>query len=170
MRKKTKPHMGESGARGDAAPTLTTYSIRLSESERAHLARALEVKGWTATHFIRQATLEKAAHVANTSRFTTFDFDHLARWLAKLMCEPPIKIRDPLHPEAELRDVDASAYDQPDPYPTTEPLTRTDIEEVRKAVRLGGTEFLKNVLDECDRLVMHQRVDLPSPVDPAKLG
>lgn len=154
------------------APSLTTYSIRLDEAERALLTKALAVKGWTPTRFIRQATLEKAAQIDNTSRFTTFDFDDLARRLAKQLCEVEVLVGTEEYPEegpssferlkAEIRELERS-------YATTNPppFTPDDVDRLRHAVKLGGSEFLRRVLEECDRLV--RRVDeLPSPVDPTQ--
>ena len=163
----------ESKVQEQAIPeNLTTYSIRLGENERALLTKALKAKGWTETHFIRQATLEKAAHVDNTSQFIQFDFDRLARRLAKQLCEPEPKFGDERDPDYGLADVDVlrARLDFPGLYMTTEPppLTTNDVEQLRQAVHLGGAEFLRRVLDECDRLFVHQRRDLPPAIDPAQ--
>lgn len=175
--KKKSPPTRESKAQEPVIPgNLTTYSIRLGELERALLTRALKVKGWTATHFIRQATLEKAAHVDNTSQFTEFDFDRLARRLATQLCEPKPMFGDDHPDNSGLVDItglrEAIPDLPPDLYATTEPppLTTSDVERLREAVRLGGAEFLRRVLDECDRLVVHQRRDLPPPIDPAQFA
>lgn len=156
-------------------PRPTTYSIRLGEAERALLARVLEAKGWTATHFIRQATLEKAAHVDNKGRFTKFDFDGLARRLAKRLCEPEILLGDSEHPEfppSPFKGWREEGDLLPTTYATTEPppLNGSDVDELRKAVRLGGSEFLQLVLDECDRLMVRHRSDLPDAVDPSQFS
>jgi len=175
MKKKT-PHISKSKVEEPAVPgNLTTYSIRLAEPERELLSRALKAKGWTATHFIRQAALEKAAHIDNTSQFTEFDFDRLARRLAKQLCEAEPRFGNDESPESGLSDINALREAIPDLtglYATTEPppLTTSDVERLREAVQLGGAEFLRRVLDECDRLVVHQRRDLPPPIDPAQFA
>ncbi len=154
------------------APSYTTYSIRLIDRDRASLEEALARKGWTATHFIREATIEKAAHIRNTSAPTSFDFDKLARRLALQLCDPKVLVGVASDPEGGLTSFDAFASSLPqlsaDLFSTTDPapLKLADVEEVRRAGRFGGTEFLLRLLDECDRLLVHQRTDLPAPVDP----
>lgn len=167
------------GKKAEKGASLTTYSIRLSESERALLTRVLEARGWTAAHFIRQATLEKAAHIDNTSHFIDkVDFDSWARRLAKQLCEPAVMVGDDESPESGLSHFDDWVNEVAHGYSghvwgTTEPrpLATSDVAQFREAVYYGGVEFLRRVLDECDRLVVHKRSDLlPPPVDPAKLG
>jgi uncharacterized protein (DUF1778 family) len=173
--KKKRPGTRESKVQEPVIPgNLTTYSIRLGEPERALLTRALKTRGWTATHFIRQATLEKAAHIDNTSQFTEFDFDRLARRLAKQLCEPEPKYGwdDPESVLSDISNLQEAVPAMPGLYGTTEPppLTTTDVERLRQAVHFGGAEFLRRILDECDRLVVHQRHDLPPPIDPAQFA
>jgi hypothetical protein len=133
--------------------------------------------GWTPTHFVRQATLEKAAHVENTSTPTSFDFDRLARRLATQLCEPAVMIGHDSEPESGLASLDAFLDSLPNDFAKgffsrfdPSPLKLSDVELIRKAGRLGGAEFLNKLLDECERLVAHQRTDLPPPVDPSQLG
>jgi len=173
--KKNRPHIPKSKVEEPVASgNLTTYSIRLAEPERELLSRALKAKGWTATHFIRQAALEKAAHIDNTSQFTEFDFDRLARRLAKQLCEPETRFGDYNDAEGGLSDIKLLRENPglDGLYATTEPppLTNGDVEQLRKAIHLGGAEFLRRVVDECDRLVVHQRRDLPPPIDPTQFA
>lgn len=156
----------------------TTYCIRLNPRERELLLQAIGRMGWTPTHFVRQATLEKAAHVENTSAPKNFDFDRLARRLAAQLCEQPVvKIGHDRYPGdglTDLRSFLAVSLQQnvEELFWTTEPgpLTLKEVEQVRRAGHLGGAQFLSKVLDECERLVSHQRTDLPPPVDPDNLG
>lgn len=153
-------------------PALTTYSIRLDQSERELLTKALSVKGWTPTHFIRQATLEKAAQVDNTSKFTTFDFDLFARRLAKQLCQAEARFGSYEDPESGLCSFEQLKDAIPQlehSYDTTEPppLKAGDVDTLRMAVKLGGSEFLRRVLEECDRIVKPPN-ELPSPIDPAQ--
>jgi len=153
-------------------PALTTYSIRLDQGERELLSKALSVKGWTPTHFIRQATLEKAAQVDNTSKFTTFDFDLFARRLAKQLCQAEARFGNDEYPESALCSLDqlkSEIRELEHVYETTDPppLKAADVETLRMAVKLGGSEFLRRVLEECDRIVKAPN-ELPSPIDPAQ--
>src|SRR5262249_25968751 len=66
----------------------TTFSIRLTEPERDRVTKAAQLKGWTPTNFVRTATLEKAAHVLNTSQVTNFNFKRLANTVAEHLCGP----------------------------------------------------------------------------------
>jgi hypothetical protein len=157
----------------EVPPALTTYSIRLEAAERALLTKALSVKGWKPTHFIRQATLEKAAQVDNTSRFTTFDFDVLARRLAKQLCQVAVLFwnesdEGPAGPYS-LEEMKREIPDLERSYETTDPppLGKVEVDRLRDAVKLGGTEFLRRVLEECDRIVKSPN-ELPSPIDPAQ--
>lgn len=177
---KRMPTRGGSGSRraGRGEPEdYTTYCIRLTPRERGLLLKAIGRLGWTPTRFVRQATLEKAAHVENTSTPKNFDFDRLARRLAAQLCEPVVKIGSNEYPDEGLTDLGSflatsSGQSVEDLVWTTEPspLTLKDVEQVRKAGHLGGAEFLGKVLDECERLVSHQRTDLPPPIDPNDLG
>jgi hypothetical protein len=56
-------------------------------------------------------------------------------------------------------------------YSTTDPppLQAADVEILRKAVNLGGSEFLRKVLEECDRIVKSPG-ELPAPIDPAQFA
>ncbi len=167
---------GRGGGKDDGgSPDFTTYCIRLNGAEKALLERALSRKGWTPTHFVRQATLEKAAHVENVSTPNTLDFDGLVRRLAKQLCKPEVMVADKSHPVAEAMSADRffSEYSSiPNVCAFTEPspLALKDVEAVRTAGRLGGAEFLNKLLQECERLVAHQRTDLPPPIDPDRLG
>ena len=46
-------------------------------------------------------------------------------------------------------------------------LKAAEVETLRMAVKLGGSEFLRRVLEECDRIVKSPN-ELPSPIDPAQ--
>lgn len=174
MRGGTARRAGRGGKDEVGSADFTTYCIRLNGAEKALLERALSRKGWTPTHFVRQATLEKAAHVENVSTPNTFDFDGLVRRLAKQLCEPAVWIGDNYDPETQVpaEEFFASNSRGGEPYAFTEPrpLTLKDVEVIRTARRLGGTEFLGQLLQECERLVAYQRTDLPPPIDPERLG
>ena len=153
----------------ESRAAVTTYSIRLTEPERLLLEKALKTTGWTATHFITRATLERAAHVENVRGVTSFDFDDLARSLAKQLCKPgcdvlhegPADVRERLDEFLDRTGL-ADSWETDPP-----PLTNKAVEHLRQALRLGGSEFLKKVVDECDLLVPRDR---PEPIDPEQVG
>ena len=156
-------------------PDLTTYSIRLNGGERELLTNALSAKGWTPTHFIRQATLEKAAQVDNTSKFTKFDFESLARRLARQLCQVQAQYWQKSEPAADasgpysFEEMQERIPDLEATHETIDPprFAKAEVETLRDAIKLGGTEFLRRVLEECDRIVKSPD-ELPSPIDPAQ--
>src|SRR5688572_24493585 len=66
--------------------SLTTIlSLRLSASERRLVEEAAQTKGWKPAKFLRVSALERAAHVLNLSRPTSFDFSAAAKRLAEAL-------------------------------------------------------------------------------------
>lgn len=146
---------------------LTTFSIRLTDEQRDLLTRACELKGWTPTSLIRTATLEKAVHTVNTSRVTRFDFKGLAASVAGRLFESR-KVGYQLSPD-ELNWLcsgpsgDAPVIDVP-----VEAFPIGVVFSLKRAARLGGTEFLNLIVEFAEGLTASQRNDLPEPVDPGK--
>ena len=69
----------------DAADKATTsLSVRLTEKEKALIAEAAESRGESPTRFIKSSALTQAAHVLNTRKKTSFDFDTVARRVGDL--------------------------------------------------------------------------------------
>jgi len=158
----------------DPVDRTWSYGIRLNEAEKSLLFKAAERKGWTPTSLIKTAALERAAAIVNTGTQTTFDFGHLTRHLAALICKPAIVWYDPDDPE--LQPTDINHFGPPDEaYAgrvvfTTEPapLRAEDLVRLRTALRLGGVEFANRVIDEAEWRVK-DRATLPAPIDPANL-
>ena len=146
-------------------PNLTTYSNRLDERETALLRRALDVKGWTATHFIRKAAIERAVHVINTTAATDLDFTGMARRVAKQLCLPDVmfKASDPFD------DSYSKAADYPEfssfDFATDDELKPDELPLFKDVVRKGGSEFLAQVLAECDRLRPGRQIPTIDPED-----
>ena len=166
-KKRTKP--------ADPKVGFTTYCIRLTQSEKELFEKALATTGSIPTRFIRNATLERAAHIENTSTPTSFPFDRLARRLAEQLCEPRILVgneSDVPIPIDRFFEQFAQELVSPGTYALTDPpsLGFDDISRLRDAVRLGGAEFLSKIVDYCDQLQGDQRPNLPPPIDPANLG
>lgn len=150
----------------------TSYSIRLTEAERQLVFQAAEAKGWTPTSLIKQATLERAAGIVNLSKASRFDFETLAREVAKLLSAPDILHCDESSPLATAKSSVNSNLEVGEYYTTDPPpFENGRLSLLRQAARLGGTEFFDRVLAECSRLGFHNLSEqLPDPIDPTKLS
>ncbi len=150
----------------DPDETFTTFSIRLGARETALLREAMEQKGWTAANFIRRATLDRAAHIMNTSRHTEIDFEGWARRLAAQLCVPEVIMtcdddleRTPMGPPLLINEVPYS-------FETRNQLEVEDVARLREAIHRGGAELLTRMLAECDRLRPGKKA---ITIDPEKL-
>lgn len=146
-----------------------SYSIRLTDAERQLVSNAASARSWTPTALIKQATIEKAAAIANLAQPTRFAFESIARGLAKQLCQTEAIFVEPDDRREYLNlkgDPENGLYTLDPPQMDLERL-----EVLKTAVRLGGTEFLGRVLDECKQLLLADgQPFLPEPIDPAKLG
>lgn len=70
-------------------PSEITLSIRLTKEQREHVADAAKELGCSTTRLIKTAALERAVHVLNVRRATSFDFREAARWVAGLLFGEP---------------------------------------------------------------------------------
>ena len=70
-------------------PAEITLSIRLTKEQREHVADAAKELGCSTTRLIKTAALERAVHVLNVRRATSFDFRETARWVAGLLFREP---------------------------------------------------------------------------------
>lgn len=162
-------------------PASIVVSVRLSPEERTLLEEAAAQRGWKLARFLRVSALERAAHVLNTSRPTSFSFQAAAERLAEGLVGPRrVQMVDP---EANAAWGDFGAGPVDFPYAdkvtldrvrlegfTPAPLSAPEMEQFREAVRLGGTEFVAQVVAECQR-VLRAAPDttLPPPIDPDAL-
>lgn len=155
-RKNTEaPSKPSTGSETATRPKEVAFSVRLTTEEHELLKRAAALRGWTPTNLIRTATLERAAHILNTSRVTTFNFKGLAVRLADQLFKP--------------RTVPSEFEDAPEGFlqtTTVEALPVDVLSELRKAARLGGGEFLTQILEYCEGLTASRRVDVPHPIEP----
>lgn len=144
---------------------ITTFSIRLTDEQRDLLMRAADLKGWTPTNLIRTATLERAAHIINTSRVTKFAFKSIAAEVARRLFEG-LDVKHPLSRD----DVESINYadDPPVVDVRVPPLPISDVFKLKEAARLGGSEFLNLIVEFAEGLTASQRNDLPEPIDPGK--
>jgi len=163
---KEKPSEKEAGS--------ITFSTRFTEEQRDRIVQAAEVRGWTPSNLMRVATVEKAAHILNTSRQTKFDFKGLAMKVAKQLTSPASMIvgEDPgdnLYSKAPQEFfgqwTDSFGFDTP-PRLETDSLGMADIQILKQAARLGGTEVLGLIIETCESLLAPNSKDLPEPVEP----
>jgi hypothetical protein len=159
----------------------TTFSVRLTDQQSDLIRRAAEIRGWSPTALIRNAALERAAHIFNTSRPNQFDFWGLAQSLAETLFKNRnyrFIVGDSEDPEFE-RPVDDINKVFAEMGATTlacveaEPdrLGASALGEISRALRLGGAEFLRMVVERCEAMTASERKsELREPVDPASLG
>ena len=150
--------------RADAAALF----LRLKPQEKEVIARAASLRGWSATSLVRRAAIERAAQIINIETDTSLDLQGFAEQVANILRAE----RKYFHRNL---DDDGLPFDQswdPDPesgWPvsTPEPLTREDILKLDRSVLLGGTEFLRLVVERC-RFLSRQKAS-QSPIDPSKI-
>lgn len=175
-RPKAKTRLQKTSATGIASDSVT-LSVRLTTDERNLLAEAATLRGWTPTNLLRVASLERAAQILNTSRPTKVPFVQWASQLAALICGPrAIEAQpDAFEPSSwtgsleELLELFGARI--PDHFQyryTPPPLSPNEVQSLGDAVRLGGPEFLNQVLTECARLLtpLDPAQALPDPIDP----
>ena len=158
-------------------------SVRLTPDERELIEEAAGKKGWKAANFLRVSALERAAHVLNLSRPTSFDFSGAAKRFAEVLIGPrtvslvnnELTTESPYGPlrEGPIRLpggdrvlLHSMGLDHFRPAP----LTREQVDELQAAMRLGGPEFAAELIVECRRLgSVANDPNLPPPIDPHNL-
>lgn len=166
-----------------AANASAIVSIRVTPAERQLIDEAAAKKGLKAATFIRVSALERAAHVLNLSRPTSFDFSAVARRLAEALVEPrsaeifdngsgksfgrfgpgPIE-EDRVQNHGVALDESALGDFHPRPF------TVQEIEQLRDAIRLGGLDFAAQLITDCYRMASATSdLNLPAPIDPAHI-
>jgi uncharacterized protein (DUF1778 family) len=190
----------------------TSLSIRLTHRERELLTEAAELRGESPTRFIKSSACTTAAHLMNTSRKTTVNFEALAHKIATLLfkdSEFEYRIKaltgqkvksteghfvnevgsyealtygqlddeiDEWYGSAVFgsvpeswRSVDDESSESPIIRDGRKPMRREDFFVLRRALNLGGTEFMKQVLQEgLKSYFSGEPVD--EPIDPRTIG
>ncbi len=158
----------------------TIVSLRLTPDERRLIEEAAAKKGWKTAHFLRVSAIERAAHVLNLSRPTTFDFSAAAKRYAEVLLAPrKVNVLDEAgdslgrlgegaidHAHVETRLCDVRLVDF-----SPAPLRPDEVDKLQEAMRLGGPEFAAELIVECRRVV--NKADdpsLPPPIDPHNLN
>lgn len=148
---------------GEQEPaTSATYSARFDDGQRQLLEQAANLQGQSVAHFIRLASLEKAAHVLNTGAPTRFDFHGVAARLAEQLVRPKAHFFGPLREELQEADVESLE----DVTVETDSYSSDDLAEIARAIELGGAEFWRMVYAGCISRLAPGSQTLPEPVDP----
>jgi hypothetical protein len=150
-----------------------SFSIRLTEKQRDLLARAAEARGWTITNLLKNAALEKAAHIVNTGAPNQVDFHGIADKVAEqVFGARDARVLDHVTKRPTRADVFEKFEDVPDlknyVYPVEVspwPMSSNFLTQLRQAARYGGMEFLNLVIDASTTLAARDE-HLPAPIDP----
>lgn len=154
----------------------TSFSIRLTERQRELLARAAELRGWTMTNLIKQAAIDRAAHIINTSDVNRVDFKDIAREIAtQVFAKRSLRTlgasgyQEVLVAVGDISSVPLeSATDYVEVWPWNMPSEF--LSQLEEAARYGGVEFLNELVTACNELLKRSNPrDLPEPVDPNSL-
>ena len=76
------------GAQVEEPKGTVSFSLRLTEKQRDLLARAAEKRGWSLSSLLKNAGLEKAVHILNTSAPNKIDFRGTAEEIARQVFTP----------------------------------------------------------------------------------
>ena len=152
--------------------TELTLSIRLTTDERDLIADAARELGWSPTKLIRTSALERAVHVLNSRRTTSFDFENCADTVATQLFHKRIRYTRKA-PDGEKEELSHAtlpveilqAFDGAEVVTEGLALDRKEFEALCEAVRLGGTEFLEKVLRIGRERFRTQR-ETTAPLDP----
>lgn len=149
-----------------------SFSVRLTEKQRDLLARAAEKRGWSLSSLLKNAALEKAVHILNTSAPNRIDFRQTAEEIARQLFAPRSGQtldgnREPV--PVYLTSLEWALMEQDfDPIPvevSPGPPPREFLTDVRDAARYGGTEFLDLIVQASEAITTRQG-NLPDPIDP----
>ena len=155
-----------------------SFSVRLTEKQRDLLSRAAEKRGWTLTSLLKNAALERAVHILNTSAPNRVDFRGAAEEIARQIFTPrngrtighdgmpvPVEVYERLeeayvHPvEDNPVEVEVSPWQMPPGF----------LEQIRDAARYGGIEFLDLIVQASEAITTRGELNLPDPIDPSSI-
>ena len=154
-----------------------SFSVRLTEKQRDLLSRAAEKRGWSLSSLLKNAALEKAVHILNTSAPNRIDFRQTADEIARQLFAPrsgkTFDRADDFNPiPVELVDLEwARVNELFDPMPvevSPGPPPLEFLTNVRDAARYGGTEFLELIVQASEAITTRQG-SLPDPIDPSSI-
>jgi hypothetical protein len=165
--------------RGIEEPKGTiSFSVRLTEKQRDLLTRAAERRGWSLTSLLKNAALEKAVHILNTSVPNKVDFRGTAEEIARQVFTPRAgrmfddeRTAVPIDPCEHLEEayeiyarhpVEVSPWHRPPDF----------LADIRDAARFGGTEFLELIIQASEEITTRSQrnvLKLPDPIDPSAI-
>lgn len=160
-------------------PKEIAFSVRLTAEEHEVLKQAAATRGWTPTNLIRTATLERARHILNTSRVTTFNFKGLAVRIADQLFKPrTYDVRLAEEHSTWTVQMTSEQLQNLGPGPGDDSIVTSVapregefpievLPDLRQAVKYGGGEFLSLILEYCEGLTASKRSDLPPPLEPS---
>jgi uncharacterized protein (DUF1778 family) len=152
-----------------------SFSVRLTEKQRDLLSRAAEKRGWTLTNLLKNAALERAVHILNTSAPNRVDFRGAAEEIARQVFTPRSGRtidRDGQPVPAEVYERLEEAYTDQTPNPVEVSPWQVPpgfLEQIRDAARYGGTEFLDLIIQESEAITTRSQPNLPDPIDPSAI-
>lgn len=153
-----------------------SFSVRLTEKQRDLLSRAAEKRGWTLTTLLKNASLEKAVHILNTTAPNRVDFRGTAEEIARQVFTPRAGRTVDADGEPVAADVcehlEEAYMDRIQRYPfEVSPWHRPPefLDQVREAVRFGGTEFLDLIIQASEAITTRNQRNLPDPIDPSSI-
>lgn len=163
--------------RGIGEPKGTiSFSVRLTEKQRDLLTRAAERRGWSLTSLLKNAALEKAVHILNTSAPNKVDFRGTAEEIARQVFTPRSRrtvAGDGSPVPADTCEHLDEAYSYPSEHPfEVSPWHRPPdfLADIRDAARFGGTEFLELIIQASEEITTRSQrnvLKLPDPIDPS---
>jgi uncharacterized protein (DUF1778 family) len=166
----------ESNVRDTEEPRGTiSFSVRLTERQRDLLSRAAEKRGWSLSSLLKNAALEKAVHILNTSAPNRIDFRRTAEEIARQVFAPRSgttldRNGEPV-PVLMMSLEEARQDHQVNPIPVEQspgPPPSEFLTDVRDAARYGGTEFLDLIIEAAEAITTRQG-NLPDPIDPSSI-
>ena len=168
-RRTSKSKPSRAGAKGSQQESVT-LSVRLTERQKSLLTEAADIKGWTPANLIRVAALDRAVHILNTNKRTSFKFKRIATTLAEFTFgDPQFYPADP----QDRNSIEKAPVDLD--FLTTQlgVLWKSPGQELAaelvEAAKLGGNEFLDMFLQAALDVVGTAGI-LPDPIDPDSLS
>lgn len=157
----------------DSKGTIS-FSVRLTDKQRELLSRAAEKRGWTITNLLKNAALEKAANILNTSAPNRVDYRGTAHAIADQVFSPRRARR--LVDEGRAVEVDAVERLEFVPFDDQQEIDAVEVSPwqmppaflsaIRDAARSGGTEFLNLIIEASEAIASRNEPYLPDPIDP----
>jgi uncharacterized protein (DUF1778 family) len=164
---------------GEEPKATVSFSVRLTRKERDLLSRAAEKRGWSLTNLLKNAALEKAIHILNTSAPNRVDFRGTAEEIARQVFTPRSARSIDQHgqPQAvevygSLEDVYSNPFPDPTPQVEVSPwhMPPGFLAQIRDAARYGGTEFLDLIVQASEAIATRNEGNLlPDPIDPSSI-